>query len=96
MTTLEMAFAPSAQPAGAGLQPGECALVERAFLRNEIMQVRDPIKVRFETPANSQLKQSQHGRPFFNRGRELSRCDYDTRLHAWLGSLLDVQRNESW
>lgn len=61
ITTLEISFSPSSQAAGAGLQPGECALIERAFSRDEIMQVRDPVKVRFETPANSQLKQSQHG-----------------------------------
>lgn len=61
ITTLEMSFAPGAQPAGMGLQPGECALSERPFSRDDIMQVRDPVKVRFETPANSQLKQTQHG-----------------------------------
>lgn len=58
---LEMSFAPGDKPAGSGLQPGECALAERAFSRDDIMQVRDPVKVRFETPANSQLKQTQHG-----------------------------------
>jgi hypothetical protein len=61
ITTLEMSFSPSAQAAGAGLQPGECALIERAFYLDEVGQVREPVKVRFETPANAQLKQTQSG-----------------------------------
>lgn len=61
ISLVEMSFAPGDKPAGSGLQPGECALAERAFSRDDIMQVRDPVRVRFETPANSQLKQTQHG-----------------------------------
>jgi hypothetical protein len=61
ITMLEMSFTPSSQPAGSGLQPGQCALIERAFSVDELMMARDPVKVRFETPANSQLKQTQHG-----------------------------------
>lgn len=61
MTTLDLSFSPSSQAAGAGLQPGECALVERAFYLDEVGQVREPVKVRFETPANAQLKQTQSG-----------------------------------
>ncbi len=61
MKTLDLSFSPSSQSAAAVLQPGTCALAERAFYLDEVGQVRDPVKVRFETPANAQLKQTQSG-----------------------------------
>ena len=64
IVTLELEFAPSLQAAGVNsgaLQPGECALAERPFYRDEVGQIREPFKVRLETPVNAQLKQTQSG-----------------------------------
>lgn len=63
ISTVELTFSPSAKAAGEGLQPGECALIERAFYLDEVGQVREPVRVRFETPANAQLRQQQNGSP---------------------------------
>ena len=60
MTTMELAFSPNLQ-GGGPLQPGECEFVQRTFYLDEVGQVREPLKVRFETPANAQLKQTQSG-----------------------------------
>jgi hypothetical protein len=64
MTTLELGFSPAPQAAGAnaaGLQPGQCARVSHGFNIDELGQVREPLKIRFVTPANAQLKQTQSG-----------------------------------
>jgi hypothetical protein len=57
--TLELSFSPSLEAAGAnsgGLLPGECSWVDRPISRD-----KEPWRVRFETPANAQLKQAQSG-----------------------------------
>jgi hypothetical protein len=58
--TYEMAFTPSVKAAGSrgeGLRPGECSFVDRPISE------RGPYRIRFETPANAQLKQQLHGTP---------------------------------
>jgi hypothetical protein len=58
--TYEIGFTPSVRAAGAngeGLQPGECSFVDRTISE------RGPYRIRFETPANAQLKQQLHGTP---------------------------------
>ena len=58
--TYEMAFTPSAKAAasrGEGLRPGECSFVDRPISE------RGPYRIRFETPANAQLRQQLHGTP---------------------------------
>jgi hypothetical protein len=58
IVTLEMAFTPSlkaAGPDGRGLSIGECAFADRALTDKE------PYRVRFETVADGQIRQRQHG-----------------------------------
>jgi hypothetical protein len=64
IVSLELSFSPGLQTAGANsqlLSPGECALVTRPFYRDEVGQIREPLSVKFETPVNAQLKQTQSG-----------------------------------
>lgn len=54
----EMAFTPSVKAAGSrgeGLRPGECGFADRP------VSDRGPLRIRFETVANAQLKQKLHG-----------------------------------
>ncbi len=56
--TLEMAFNPAlkaAGPDGSGLRIGECAFANRALTD------REPYRVRFDTAADGQIRQRQHG-----------------------------------
>jgi hypothetical protein len=56
--TYEIAFTPGMQAAGTrgeGLRPGECAWVDRPI------GDAGPLRIRFETVANAQLKQQLHG-----------------------------------
>ena len=60
LVTYEMAFTNGSQAAGArgeGLRPGECAWADRPIGDN------GPLRIRFETVANAQLKQQLHGTP---------------------------------
>jgi hypothetical protein len=59
----EMAFTPNTVPAGensAGLRPGHCAWINRTISDN------GPLRIRFETVANAQLKQRLQGVPVDN------------------------------
>lgn len=56
----EMAFSPSPVPAGEnseGLRPGDCSWINRTISDN------GPLRIRFETVANAQLKQRLQGVP---------------------------------
>ena len=58
LVTYEIAFTPGTRAAGArgdGLQPGDCAFADRPIGE------AGPYRIRFETVANAQLKQSLHG-----------------------------------
>ena len=58
LVTYEIAFSPGTQAAGLrgeGLQPGNCAFGDRPIPGS------GPYRIRFETVANAQLKQSLHG-----------------------------------
>lgn len=58
IVTLELTFKKSAKaagPQGAGLDPGQCSWVDRPINQSE------PFKLRFETRANAQLRQSLSG-----------------------------------
>ncbi len=60
IVTYEMAFTPNTIPAGEnseGLRPGMCAWINRTISDN------GPLRIRFETVANAQLKQRLQGVP---------------------------------
>jgi hypothetical protein len=60
IVTYEIAFTPGTRAAGSrgeGLQPGDCAYVDRPISES------GPYRIRFETVANAQLKQALHGTP---------------------------------
>ena len=60
IVTYEMAFTPNTVPAGEnseGLRPGHCAWINRTLSDN------GPLRIRFETVANAQLKQKLQGVP---------------------------------
>ncbi len=60
IVTYEIAFTPSPRPAGEysqGLRPGECAWIDRTISDS------GPLRIRFETVANAQLKQKLQGTP---------------------------------
>jgi hypothetical protein len=60
IVTYEMAFSPSPVPAGEnseGLRPGDCSWINRTISDN------GPLRIRFETVANAQLKQKLQGVP---------------------------------
>jgi hypothetical protein len=58
IVTDELAYTPSVRAAGprsVGLHPGECSWIDRPVNSSE------PYRIRFDTPANAQLKETLHG-----------------------------------